>query len=184
MEPLEAFSLYKLRKLSSEKIVSLANYWLKNGLYTENIGELSMVINPIMSEVAPIFEKAMRELQIEEPSKFEAANTIIHITLKRIIANEIDPDEGASFLYWDVYHELSELMPDEKYVGDSFGLEYIFCWLREIWDCRDGSMILYHTDLPRAEAEKKFKEHLVEEAKKLLKTKYNKPNQLGCKSTK
>ena len=176
MEPIEAFALYTLGKLNSDKILSFANDCLEKDLYTESIGELSMMTDPIMSDAGPIFEKAMQELKIREPTKIEAANTIIHITLERIVANEIAPDEGASFLYWDVHHELSEAMPDKKYVGDSFGLEYIFCWLREIWDCRDGSMILYHTDLPRAEAEIKFKEHLVEEAEKLLKKKHNKAN--------
>ena len=48
--------------------------------------------------------------------------------------------------------------------GDNLGLQYVFCWLREIWDCRDGSMILYHTNLPRDQAEAKFFEHLRESA--------------------
>ncbi len=43
------------------------------------------------------------------------------------------------------------------------GFEKIFCWLREIWDCRDGSRLLYYTDLPRSEANIKFQEHLIEE---------------------
>ena len=100
----------------------------------------------------------------------EAAKTIIQKTLKRIVAKEIEPDVGASFLYWDVHHELFDEFPDKEYVGDNLGLEHIFCWLREIWDCRDGSMLLYHSDLSRPEAEKKFKEYLVEEAKKILET--------------
>jgi hypothetical protein len=57
---------------------------------------------------------------------------------------------------------VSEDHPDEKYLGDSLGLEYLFCWLRELWDCRDGSIILHYTDLPRSEAEVKFKQHLFE----------------------
>ncbi len=44
----------------------------------------------------------------------------------------------------------------KKYLGDSLGLEHIFCWLREIWDYRDGSRIVYYTDLARAKAEKKL----------------------------
>jgi hypothetical protein len=176
MEPIEAFALYKLGKINSDRIISFANDCLEKDLYTESIGELSMMTNPIMSDVGPLFEKAMQELKINEPTKIEAANTIIHITLKRIVANEIGPDEGASFLYWDVHHELIDVIPDKKYVGDSLGLEYLFLWLREIWDCKDGSMILYHTNLSRAEAEVKFKEHLVEEAEKLLKKRHNKAN--------
>lgn len=173
MKPIEAFSLYKLGKLSSDRIVSQSNIWIENEKYTESLGELCLTVNPIMSDVGPLFKKAMQELQIKEPTRFEAANILIRVTLERIVNNEIEADEGASFLYWDVHHELLDEFPDKEYVGDSLGLEHIFCWLREIWDCRDGSMLLYHTDLPRPEAEKKFKEHLVEEAKKILDTKQN-----------
>ena len=180
MEPLEAFSLYKLGKLNSDKIVSLANAWIERDLYTASLGELCMLSNPIMSDVGPIFEKAMHELELEEPNKLEAVNTIICMTLKRIVEHKVAPEDGASFLYWDVHHELSDVVPDREYVGDSLGLEYIFCWLREIWDCRDGSMLLYHADLPRPEAEIKFQEHLIEESKKLLETKYKFFSEAGC----
>ncbi len=168
MEPIEAFSLYILGKLNSDRIVSLSNEWLAKEIYTESLGELCLIASPIMADVGPLFEQAMHDLQVKEPTRIEAANTIIRLTLQRIIQNKIEPDEGASFLYWDVHHELSVEAPDKEYVGDSLGLEHIFLWLREIWDCRDGSMILYYTDLPRAEAEIKFKEHLVEEAEKIL----------------
>ncbi len=171
MKPIEAFSLYKLGKLNSDRIVSIANSWIENEMYTESLGELCMISNPIMSDVGPLFEKAMNDLQINEPTRIEAAEIIIHLTLERIVNNEVEPDEGASFLYWDVHHELFDEFPDKEYVGDSLGLEYIFLWLREIWDCRDGSRLSYYTDLSRPEAEKKFKEHLVEEAKKFLETK-------------
>ena len=70
----------------------------------------------------------------------------------------------AEFLYWNVHHELVDDFPDKDYLGDNLGLQFVFCWLREIWDCRDGSMILYHTDLSREQAEVKFFEHLRESA--------------------
>jgi len=165
MEYEEAFSLYKLNKLEAEELVSIADEWLERGVYTESLDELYTMRNPIMAEVGSLFEKTMLELDIKEPTRIEAANNIVRITLKKIISKEIMPEKGASFLYWKVHHEIVEEFPDKQYLGDNLGLQNIFCWLREIWDCRDGSMILYHRDLSRAEAEKKFHEHLVEAVK-------------------
>ncbi len=168
MEPVEAYSRFVLRKLRSDEIASLANSWLSNGTFTETLNQLWCEKEPVMSSVGPLFEKAMIELGVERPDRLEAARTIIRATLKRIIQSKIPPDEGAAFLYWDVYLEISAEWPNEKYAGDCLGLENIFCWLREIWDCRDGSLILYYSDLPRSEAEEKFKQHLIDESRKWL----------------
>ena len=173
IKPIEAFSLFKVGRLDSHAIVRLANEWLEKSLYTESLGELCTIVNPIMSDIAPLFEKAMLELNLNEPSTKEAADIIIFLVLNKIVEKEIEPDKGASFLYW-MRNDLEDEFPDKQYVGDNFGLEHIFCWLREIWDCRDGGRLLYHTDLSRAEAETKFKEHLIEEAERILKDKKSK----------
>ncbi len=168
MKPIEAYSRYVLGKLSSDSIVTAADSWLASELYSESLGELSCVANPIMSDVGPLFETAMHELNIGKPTREEAAKLLIKNTLMGIVAGEVDPIEGASFLYEDVHDELTDELPDKEYLGDNLGLEGIFCWLREIWDCRDGSMLLYYTNLPRHEAELKFIEHLVEESREWL----------------
>lgn len=169
MEPIEAFALFKLGKLSSDDIKSLADTWLCDGVFTDGLNELSGAQNLIMADIAPIFEKAMEELNVPSITKFDAANVIVKKKLEKIASNSLDPEEGATFLYWHVHHEITDEYPDKDYVGDNLGLESVFCWLREIWDCKDGSMILYHTDLPRDQAEIKFREHLVEEAENWLK---------------
>ncbi|MCC2525733.1 hypothetical protein [Vibrio coralliilyticus] len=168
MEPIEAYSLYILGKLSSDKIVILANSWLEKGLFTDSLNDIYWEDSPIMADVGPRFEKAIEELNINKMSRFEAANKLIELTLTRIINSELEPDVGATFLYYDVHHVINDEYPDKEFMGDSLGLEHIFCWLREIWDCRDGSRILYHTDLSRKDAEAKFNEHLIEEAQKWL----------------
>ena len=168
MEPIEAYARYKCGKLSSDSIVSLANSWLDAGIYAPSLGDLFNIPSPSMSEVGPLFESVMDELNIEKLSRVDSAKLIIKNTLSGIVEGQIDPVEGASFLYWDIHQELTEEMPDKEYLGDNLGLEHVFCWLREIWDCGDGSMILYYADLPRPKAEAKFHEHLVEESAKLL----------------
>ncbi len=121
-----------------------------------------------MVDVGPLFECAIRELGIEIPTRIEAAKIVTKDTIQKMISGEIDLMNGANFLYWDIHHEITDDLPDGEYLGSNLGLEFVFCWLREIWDCRDGSMILYHTDLPREQAELKFLDHLKDEAKKWL----------------
>jgi len=168
MEPIEAFALYRLGKLSSDQIVSLADAWLCEGVFTDGINELSGSTNSVMADIAPIFERTMSELNEPSLTKFDAAIVLVKMKLEGIVSNTIDPEEGASFLYWNVHHEITNEYPDKEYSGDNLGLENVFFWLREIWDCNDGSMILYHTDLPREKAELKFREHLIEEAENWL----------------
>lgn len=162
MMPPEANARYVLGILSSDAVVDLANEWLEAGLYSSSLGELCTVTAPVMSDVGPLFVSAMRELGVVSPTKIEAARLLVWTTLERVSTGCSNPVEEAEFLYWDVHHALASELPDKTYVGDNLGLENVFCWLREIWDCRDGSMLLYHADLPRDLAEKKFVEHLRE----------------------
>ncbi len=164
MKPDEANARFVLGKLSSGTILDLANAWIEDGIYSNSLGELCTIVKPIMSDVGPLFVSAMRELGKSKPSRREAAIVVIESALKRVSGGCTNPLKEAEFLYWDVHHELTGEIPDKEYVGDNLGLEHLFCWLREIWDCRDGSMILYHTDLPREKAELKFFEHLQEAA--------------------
>jgi hypothetical protein len=168
MEPDEAYALYILNNLNSHKIVELANTWILTGLFTESLNDLCWEKDPEMYIVGPMFEKLMEELNIPPLTRLEAANLIIEKTLTQITNREIEPEVGGSYIYNYVWGEVEDEYPVIKYLGDSLGLEHIFCWLREIWDCRDGSRILYHTDLPRDQAENKFEEHLIEEAQNWL----------------
>ncbi|YCM43885.1 hypothetical protein V2O64_21485 [Verrucomicrobiaceae bacterium 227] len=164
MNPDEAHARFVLGKLNSDAIVDLANAWIDGGTYSDSLGELCTISGPIMSEVGPLFVSTMKELGRSTPSRREAAEVVIESSLRRISDGCAEPLKEAEFLYWNVHHELVDDFPDKDYLGDNLGLQYVFCWLREIWDCRDGSMILYHTDLPREQAEVKFFEQLRESA--------------------
>ena len=108
MEYKEAFSLYKLNKLEAKELVSFADQWLERGVYTESLDELYTTQNPVMAQVGYLFENTMLELGVKEPTRIEAAISIVRITLNRIISKEIMPEKGASFLYWEIHHEISE----------------------------------------------------------------------------
>ena len=168
MKPEVAISLYKLDNLSSESIVDLANEWLKEGIFTESLSEIIFEKKPSMSTVGPLFESALKEIGIDIPTKIEAAKVALKDTIQRMVSGETDLMEGANFIYLKIYLKIIDELPDGEYVGTNLRLEHIFCWLREIWDCRDGSMILYYSDLPRDQAEIKFLAHLKEESEKWL----------------
>jgi len=168
MKPEVALSLYILDNLPSESIVNLANEWLTEGIFTESLSEIIFEKSPSMSTIGPLFESALKEIGIDTPTKIEAAKVVLKDTIQKMVSGETDLMEGANFIYWNIHHKITDELPDGEYLGTNLRLEYIFCWLREIWDCRDGSMILYYSDLPRDQAEKKFLAHLKEEAEKWL----------------
>ena len=168
MKPNIAILHYKLGLLSSIDIVQLADSWLSQSIFTDTINFLAMETNPVMADVGPMLELAIVELWLKVPSKTEAAKALTTHTIKKMVSGEIDLMKGANFLYYDIHHEITDELPDGKYLGSNLGLVHVFCWLREVWDCRDGSRILYYTDIPRDEAELKFLAHLKKEAEAWL----------------
>lgn len=173
ISPQSAGARHQLGQLASRDIVALAHQWLGLGLFTESLNELCFLRDPQMADVAPIFAKALRELSVVAQTRSDAATFLVNETLHKIASEELEPVNGASYLYWDVHHTVSKEVPDQKFVGDGLGLERVFAWLREVWDCRDGSRILYYNDRPRAEAELKFIEHIRDEARKYVAERHN-----------
>lgn len=168
ISPAIAIAYYQLRLLSSGDLVALADNWLNQGIYTDNINYLQMEKDPIMSEVSELFLKAMEDMKVDIPTRVAAAWIVTEDIMERIVSGSIDLMEGVNFIYWDVHHEIDTELPDGKYLGSNLKLEQVFCWLREVWDCRDGSRLICHEDLSRDEAEQKFLGYLMDECQKWL----------------
>lgn len=173
LSPAIAIAYYQLKLLSSIDLVTLADTWLNQGIYTDSINYLQMDKDPIMSEASELFIKAMEEMKVDIPTRIAAAWIVTEDILERVVSGSIDLMEGVSFIYWDVHHEIDTELPDGKYLGSNLKLEQVFCWLREVWDCRDGSRLICHEDLPRDEAEQKFLGYLMDESKSWLQTNSN-----------
>jgi hypothetical protein len=123
MDPSEAYARFVLHQLTSDKIVELADAWLASGVYTDSLGELFAIKSPVMAEVGPLFLSAMKELGVNTPDRKAAARLLIHRGFTRVSEGCSDPVFEAEFLYWGVYHEMSNELINEKYLGDSLGLE-------------------------------------------------------------
>lgn len=167
MRPAEAYANFRLGRLGSYEIVALAEAWIDEGLDAPSLVGLWGLRNPNIADVGPLFQRAMCELALTEPSRADAARFLVRSTLENLVAGKIDAVEGAEFVH-DVHCNVQEDLPDREYLGDSLGTQMVECWLREIWDCRDGSILFYHADLPRDQAELKFRQYLIDAAREWL----------------
>ena len=164
MNPEVAVSHYVLGLLSPEMIWELSDSWLQEGIYTDSLNFINHEKGSNSAVLGPLFEKLPNELGFSYPDKYTAARILTANTIKQMLAGTVGLLAGAEFIYWKVHHGIVDIHPDQEYLGDNIGAEDMFCWLREIWDCRDGSMLLYYSDLPREQAEKKYFTHLEEAA--------------------
>lgn len=163
VELIEAKARYQLGILDSDAICALARQWIDQDIVSNSLAELSTVSRPIMSEVGPLFESAMEELGVVSLSRIGTVRLIVRSTLSRMVAGDLDILDGAEFLY-RLHLALGEEFPNQEYVGDALGLEFIFSWLREIWDYRDGSPIGHSVDHPSSEIEQTLRQHLLDES--------------------
>ncbi len=120
-------------------------------------------------ELEQYFNNMLGELEVQLPTKLEAANTLISYYLNKMIA---EPRMGFSIMTKiqnEIYYaeEWEQLIPETEkmFVGQELGLQHMYTWYRELQDQEDGSRLFYHNDLPK----RKFEENLVDEAKKWLK---------------
>lgn len=129
-------------------------------------------------ELEQYFQQALSELQIELPTKMEAAKMLINYYLQLMISEPKRAFELMTKSQNDIDHSFDWPMNNTgKYLGEELGLQYLYTWYRELQDFEDGSMLLYFNDLPRTEQKKKFEGRLIEEAHNWLnsnKTTHNK----------
>ena len=82
--------------LPSEEIPKVATEALVEGFDTPSLRIIAGISNPVLSEIKPIFEKALQELQIAKSSREEAALILSRHYAQQIINGIITPYEGAS----------------------------------------------------------------------------------------
>ncbi|UII26903.1 hypothetical protein LVD15_00255 [Fulvivirga maritima] len=111
----------------------------------------------------------LSELQIDLPTKMEAANILLNFYMRLMVAEPPRAFELMTKIKNDIVDSFE--WPQEstnKYLGEELGLQHLYTWYRELQDLEDGSMLLYYNELPRTEQKKKFEKHLVEEARNWL----------------
>jgi hypothetical protein len=106
-----AAAAYAAGWISSNDLKTAANRALDRGIYSHGLGVLATLSNPILSDAGPLFEFALRELQIPIPSKQEgymiAAAGCIHAILEGSVAPEAGLRALHDYAFVEVFHRIS-----------------------------------------------------------------------------
>jgi hypothetical protein len=120
-----------LKRLAANYALGLVHSWdlppvadraLSSGVYSPSLAELAATTNPIMSEVGPLFERAMNELGHPVPPGDEAAWIVARAHVERV-ATAAEPLREA---LWDLVRlRWATSMPVEgrRSVGNGLGIE-------------------------------------------------------------
>lgn len=111
MKPSLCAAHYVLGRVSSDQLPRFAADWLNDGLDSPALRRLAGEESPIMSEVAPIFEKALKELGISIPKKSSALQLLARDYAEKIIQGSLTPHAGAGFISWHVANQLEKAGP-------------------------------------------------------------------------
>src|SRR5256885_8489053 len=98
----DLIAYWRTELLRSDELPNIASSWMANGLDSPSLRELAGVLHPEMSDVEPLFKKAIMELNIELPTKDEALITIARHYASQIVNQTITPYEGATKIWWEV----------------------------------------------------------------------------------
>lgn len=119
-----------VRVLAARHVLGVVHSWefppvadraLSEGLYSDALSELASIVNPTMSEVAPVFARAMTELGLPTPSRSEAAWCVAEHCIHRIAACDEAPFRPLSLLE-AVCSASQDVLPNRAYVGDGLDL--------------------------------------------------------------
>ena len=104
-------ALWSLGRLKSEELPVIASTWLAGGLDSPSLRQLAGEASPIMSDVAPLFERSLAELELRAPGKEEALHRLARYYAERIINGTMSPHEGAGMIWWEVTNQLDTPSP-------------------------------------------------------------------------
>lgn len=114
LTPPEAAAFHRLRQLDSSHLREIALAWLEQGLEASDLAILASERDPIMSDVAPLFERVLRAFGVDPaPIEADAVQAVERVLLRQIVAD----DTNTAGKVWELlsilfYGRLSS--PDEE----------------------------------------------------------------------
>jgi hypothetical protein len=130
MEGAATDPLAELRTFAARHVLGLAHSWefppvadraLVNHVYSPSIAELAALPEPIMSDAAPLLERALGELGLALPSRSEAAWVIARHCMERLVSTMERPRDVLRLLR-DASEAATDVLPHDKYVGHGLDL--------------------------------------------------------------
>ena len=93
--PKTAVALWALGRLYSEQLPVIAYEWLEAGWDSPTLRMLAGERNPIMSEVGPMFDKALEELGFVVPAPSDVPMQLVSEIAQKIVEGTVSPYDGA-----------------------------------------------------------------------------------------
>jgi hypothetical protein len=115
-----AAARHALGLLQSSEISSIARDTLRRGVYSPELDEISRDRSPVMSEVGPRFESALRQLKIQIPERGRAVWVVLRDLLEQIATHRTAPRVALSELVR--VHRRAPGSEKEAVLGESHGL--------------------------------------------------------------
>ena len=95
MSPKHTIALWALGRIYSGQLPRIALQWLELGLDSPTLRILAGETNPIMSDVGPMFETVLEELNFSVPSSGEAVARLVSEIAQKIVDGSVSPYQGA-----------------------------------------------------------------------------------------
>ncbi len=151
-----AATFWTFYPLPSEQLPEIASDALAEGYDSPSLRTLAGVTNPIMSEVEPLFRKALDELSIPIPDFSDSGKSIALYYAKAIVSGDVSPYEGARTL-WNIYNEDKVEIHNELLVFVGLASEY-----------EDAEIYMNNGNLEYKQYLTEITEHIILEAKKFV----------------
>jgi hypothetical protein len=109
---------YAIGRIRSEDLPSVAQSLILEGIESSSLTRLLIDESPYGYDKKTLFEKAMKELGFEIPSKNNAAIALVREIANQIINNEIDAYKGSMKIWKEILNYLDNI-PDNLLIFKS-----------------------------------------------------------------
>jgi hypothetical protein len=123
---------YVLDRVTSQELVNAADGLLSQEVYSISLAELAGTRYPILSEVGPLFVRALRDLAVPLPSPEEAAELLVKHDLWQFTEGAIPTEEALHRFAKERYDWRDRGATLLRSAAGSCGFEYASGWLSEM----------------------------------------------------
>src|SRR5690349_1885312 len=90
--------------MMSDELCHAADAALDASLYSPSLAEVATTVHPLMSEVGPLFERAIQELGGALPSHEEAVRILLVDSIDSIASRKVSPRKGLERMLHEAYY--------------------------------------------------------------------------------
>lgn len=159
---------YRLGVASCVDLVKAAEAALSSGLESQSLVFLAGEANPALQDVAPLFERTLRELGMDVPDEAKACWIVIRHHMERIVEREVEPLDGVRAILNEVFDRAGLDGQSKQFLGDSHDLHRVLGNFYGVDDIRDRPAEVSVNGKYGEEATAEVEEHLRELASRWL----------------